>query len=622
MDSYITLASAGSGKTTMVVNEIKSLINEGVDPQKILVISYTKNAVEEIIHRLPNNYLNAINFHTFHSFCLQFLTENNGVSSIRLMDKRPNISALIPSNLMENIGSSWEVNGLLEKISLESLFYSFYNKEKYESNYPFEYFNNQWHLVTVLVNIVNFLKEKLNLWTFGDLVITMYQILHDKNQLNFLWILYNQWDYIFIDECQDFSPMQMDILAIIFKEFIFNHHTMKINKSFFIFGDVKQSIFNFQGANLDHFQSTINNLLDLSKKNNYPLHLNNIYHTHRLSQNNIIFINKLFKSIGMDDFQDHHTQSLVEGSIQLFIPDIKDNNTELVKKIGNLIEQLLEEYKPEDIMIIFRNRDQLIYSLSQWLKDKNYSTGLDVINISYNGFIELIHNVYQFINKKINIISMVAHWFWLLDADDMKFLMDNHGDDHKITIFLQNHSIVGNFFQWMNNLKNPLDIKAYDLIFYVVGAPCFYPFIKEADDDIIFNLLESSRKFYGNWQDFYQWLPSTFKAETKGVAMETIYGSKGLQNKIVIMADGHKGPIGSHWQYPFMYQNIHGTYGNFINDEEKNIWIKDNYNHIYKEFLRLMYVATTRAKERLYIFGTYPCETNSLLWYIQNNFGH
>jgi ATP-dependent exoDNAse (exonuclease V) beta subunit len=617
MDSCITLASAGSGKTTMIVNAIGQLVDNAIDPEKILIISYTKNAVEEIIHRLPAQYVNGINCHTFHGFCWEFLTKNNGLGSPRLMDKRPNVTALI-ANFVEDIGSPWEVNGFLEKTSIETLFYTFFNKENYEKTYPFNYFNGQWHQVEVLVNIVNFLKEKLNLWTFGDLVVTMYEKLHDKNSMNFLWSLYNQWDYIFIDECQDFSPMQMDILSVIFKEFIFNNYGLHVPKRFFIFGDVKQSIFNFQGASLDHFQRTMDQLVDLSKKNNYPLHVNNIYHTHRLSKNNIDFINRLFNGVAMDDFQNHHTQSSIDGHVQWFFPKIQDNTTEIVKKIGSLVETLLEEYKPEDIMIIFRNRDQLVYALAQWLKEKNYSTGLDVIAVVNNPVIELIHHIYGFINNDIDIIAMAAYWFNVLNPDAMGFLLKNHNNHGAIEEFLRQQPIIKDFFQWKDTIINPGDIHPYTLIFYVLGAPCFYHIIDGTDDDILFNLLESSEKFYGNWAEFYQWLPSTFKTQTQGVSMETIYGSKGLQSKVVIMVDGHKGPMGTHWQYPFIYQNIQGNYGDFGDPEEKNLWLKNNHQYIYKEFLRLMYVATTRAKERLYIFGTYPCETHSLLWFIQN----
>ena len=70
---------------------------------------------------------------------------------------------------------------------------------------------------------------------------------------------------------------------------------------------------------------------------------------------------------------------------------------------------------------------------------------------------------------------------------------------------------------------------------------------------------------------------------------------------------------------PFFYNDINGNnLSNFINSSIKNKWLENNYNSIFKEYLRLMYVATTRSQKDFYIFGSYPLETNSLLFYLQN----
>ena len=625
MNSFICLASAGSGKTTMVINTIQQLLKNGTPPEKILVISYTKNAVEEIIGRLaknnPKQSVDTINAHTFHSFCLEFLMENNQIPAIHLLEKRPNITSLIPKNMVESVGSSWQINNLLNKISIESLYYTYFNYNHYKNTFPFEYFNNQWDFIGVLINIVEFLKNTLNLWTFSDIVVTMYKTLYDKNGTNFLYNIWQKYDAIFIDECQDFSPMQWDILYIIFKEIIYNVLSIPQNKFFFIFGDLKQSIFNFQGAQLDHFKNIIDNLMDLAKKNQYPLTIENIYKTHRLSQSNIKFINEIFNFISMEDFHNHETTSSQQGQVDIFYPKIQNNNENIAKKIFDFIKNLIENgVNPKDIMIIFPLRDQLIYTLAQLLKDADYSSGLDVINTKNNPLLSIINNVYQFINNKGNFHDFMANYFFpVLEEELIKSIIDNIDNQEFIQKILQNNKLIKEFYHWKESLVNPLDIKAYDLIMDLIHLDLFNGIFQNYDEDNVFNILDYSKKFYGNWIDFYNWIPNTFKNENYGVRMETIYGSKGLESPIVIMTHGHRGPTGSHWNYPYFYYNINGQIlNNFIDTNTKNQWLTHNYNNIFKEYIRLMYVATTRAQREFYIFGTYPCENNSLLFYWQD----
>jgi ATP-dependent helicase/nuclease subunit A len=121
--------------------------------------------------------------------------------------------------------------------------------------------------------------------------------------------------------------------------------------------------------------------------------------------------------------------------------------------------------------------------------------------------------------------------------------------------------------------------------------------------------------------DFFSWIPDNFKSETQGIQMETIYGAKGLQKKIVIIADGHKGPMGNSWNHSFLYNNFQGPCGNFKNLTIKNQWLTEKNHEIFQEYKRLMYVATTRSQEQLYIFGTYPVEVHSVLFFLMEIYG-
>ena len=49
------IAGAGTGKTTVLTEKIKYLINEGVNPSKILAITFTRKAAKEMSHRIKND---------------------------------------------------------------------------------------------------------------------------------------------------------------------------------------------------------------------------------------------------------------------------------------------------------------------------------------------------------------------------------------------------------------------------------------------------------------------------------------------------------------------------------------------------------------------------------------
>ena len=73
----MVLAGPGSGKTTVIINRTRTLIEKyGVDPRRILVITFTKAAAEEMKERflkLMNNTIKQVNFGTFHAIFFTIL---------------------------------------------------------------------------------------------------------------------------------------------------------------------------------------------------------------------------------------------------------------------------------------------------------------------------------------------------------------------------------------------------------------------------------------------------------------------------------------------------------------------------------------------------------------------
>lgn len=71
----VVLASAGSGKTRMIVGRVKLMLESGVDPKRIIVITFSRRAAKDLIDKL-GALGKGVRVGTFHSIALDLLCEN------------------------------------------------------------------------------------------------------------------------------------------------------------------------------------------------------------------------------------------------------------------------------------------------------------------------------------------------------------------------------------------------------------------------------------------------------------------------------------------------------------------------------------------------------------------
>lgn len=156
------LAGAGSGKTTVIIQRIKHLLEKGINPESILVLSFTSQSAKELLKRIDNPKILS---KTFHSFCLSYL-ENKKIN--------PELKSYTKDELL--MISKYK-NSLYQKKKPNT--YTKYQKtHKEDQTIDFD---------DVLLHFLN-LKEKPN------------------------------FDYIFIDEFQDTNFLQYQILKTLTKE--------------------------------------------------------------------------------------------------------------------------------------------------------------------------------------------------------------------------------------------------------------------------------------------------------------------------------------------------------------------------------------------------------------------
>ena len=73
---YLVIAGPGTGKTFTVTRKIKHMIeDEGVEPQKILCLTFSNTAAREMKTKIGEKY--EVNVFTYHEFCLNIMKEYN-----------------------------------------------------------------------------------------------------------------------------------------------------------------------------------------------------------------------------------------------------------------------------------------------------------------------------------------------------------------------------------------------------------------------------------------------------------------------------------------------------------------------------------------------------------------
>lgn len=228
----LCLAGAGTGKTFSMISRIERLINDGISPLNILVLTFTEKAAFEMTERYTKNHKGAISpkFCTFHSFCYSLIIENSKIRKELGYSAPPNV---IDENEYKQIMSRLKLKlGL--KISDKKLFGKEFMsmKEKSEFEILQKAFKNEL--------------KKQNLITFDLMCYSICELFKNNNSL--VDSYKERYKYVFVDEFQDTDPKQYDFICS-FKD-----------SNLFVVGDIQQSIYGFRGAD----SSIIKSLADSS----------------------------------------------------------------------------------------------------------------------------------------------------------------------------------------------------------------------------------------------------------------------------------------------------------------------------------------------------------------------
>ena len=232
----LIIASAGTGKTSTIVGRIGYLLNQGIKPEEILLLTFTNKAAQEMIARVSKYFdskiTKAIIAGTFHSVSYKLLQKYGK----KIILKQPNELQTLFRSLYEKRRFT-NRNEKTDPYDGGYLFdiYSYFLNSSYGASFEeWMFAKNQDHEQYFLIyeDVIaefNKLKEDMNYVSFDDLLVKTIK-LQKEQDINFVEIL--------VDEYQDTNQLQDNLL-----------NGFKY-KSLFCVGDYDQSIYGFNGSDI------------------------------------------------------------------------------------------------------------------------------------------------------------------------------------------------------------------------------------------------------------------------------------------------------------------------------------------------------------------------------------
>lgn len=571
----LVLAGPGSGKTLTIVKRIEHLIQkQGVRPEEILVITFTKYASFEMKNRFFQSSQGkhpAVTFGTFHGIYYGVLKWAYGFGSQNLMSDEDKMQMLRQSAReleleMENVEDE---NDFMQEIAAEISLVknNHWDIDTYEAlKCPPETFRG-------IYKAYEKLRKQAKKIDFDDMLVLCYELFRTRPDILAKW--QNRFPYILIDEFQDINQVQYDVIQMLASP----------GNNLFVVGDDDQSIYAFRGAKPEimfQFKRDYPNAKELILNINYRSTSNITKNAGKVITNNRTRFPKALKS-------------QKEEGATVHVQELNDSAEESEYVMNELNQYIKQGVKPEQIAVLFRTNVEARTIVETFLEH----------NVTFQ-MKEYMNNIYEHF-----IAQNIASYFRLAAGERQR--RDFLGIMNRPNRYIGRDSVeettvsfesLKNFYcdkSWMQDRIDQLELDLrvmkkmapYAAIQYLRRRVGYDGFLREyskhrrINQDELFETLaelEERAKAYATMEEWFAHVEAYSEAlrqqysrrnkEKKGVHLVTMHGAKGLEYEVVFVIKANEGVI------PYKKAQMESEI-----EEER----------------RLFYVAMTRAKERLVI---------------------
>ena len=581
----LVLAGPGSGKTTVIVNRIISLIKEhSVSPSSILVITFTKAAAKSMRQRflsLTGESYVSVTFGTFHAVFFSMLRHAYNYSAGSI------IKADIQYNYIRNAAMGFEleypdenemVTGIISEISRVKS-----NRlciDTYEAvSCPAATFR------LIYKKYENMLISR-RMIDYDDMIIMCYELLSKRADYRKAW--QDKYKYILVDEFQDINKAQYDTIKLIAGK----------QANLFVVGDDDQSIYAFRGSKPDimlGLSTEYRDIVQMYLNTNYRCSSEIVAGARSLIEYNKVRFAKDIRSCGM-----------CSGRIKVCkMADIEEEALYLSKEVRELIA---DGIKPEEIAVI--SRTNIISNI--------YYTRLNSDGVACRT-LTAVHNIYDsWLMQDIAAYMRLSQGMY--DKENAVRIINKPSRYIKRALITQpfnfehlrkcydgDEGLIKIINDMQFDIKMLSHMSPYAAVNYILKGIGYEDYINEEiirkrlNKEEVYARLTEIKTLSRKYMDIKQWLKyideqaekteqenksdkrqgnqknSDEKDSAGAVNIYTMHSCKGLEFKAVFIMDVCEGII---------------PYNKAVLDNE------------IEEERRLMYVAMTRAKEKLYL--VYP----------------
>ncbi|MDJ0782350.1 MAG: ATP-dependent helicase [Desulfosarcinaceae bacterium] len=264
----LVIAGAGSGKTRTLTYRVARLVEDGIHPAAILLLSFTRKASQEMLRRaaaLLDKRCEQVSGGTFHSFAHLMLRRYGHLlgfeQGFTIID-RADAETLV-GMLRKEISTGLKSGTLPRKGTILNIISRSVNKAVAFDEVVYEDYPHLIHHLDALRRIQELYtqrKREMAFCDYDDLLVYLRQLLLMHEDLRRR--LAARYEFVMVDEYQDTNPIQADIVALLGEE----------HRNVMVVGDDSQSIYSFRGAdfqNIMRFPETFTGARVIKLEENY-----------------------------------------------------------------------------------------------------------------------------------------------------------------------------------------------------------------------------------------------------------------------------------------------------------------------------------------------------------------
>lgn len=449
-------------------------------------------------------------------------------------------------------------------------------------------------------------KTARGLLDFDDLILRARGLLTDRKVAD--WVLFRLdggIDHILVDEAQDTSPVQWQVIECLAKEFTSGEGARTdVMRTIFVVGDKKQSIYSFQGADPREFDRMREEFKDRLSSGNSPLQEMEMSFSFRSSRAILDLVDHTFSKAEQSGFTGDHPHKAFKadmpGRVDLWPPvekpeteekppwytpvDVKAANDPavvLAQQIADHIKALIDAehpipYEPEkggpyrtrpikagDFLILVQRRNELFHEIIRACKSKELDiAGADRLKVAAELAVRDLAALLTFLATPEDSLSLaVALKSPLFDWDEAQLYDLSQGRAKKY-LWAELRNRADEFpdtFAILQDLRDQADfLRPYDLIERILtrhdGRRRILGRLGVEAEDGIDALLSQAMAYERNAVDsltgFLVWLDSDEleikrQMDSAGdmIRVMTVHGAKGLEAPVVILPDTGKRDI-------------------------------------------------------------------------------